>query len=233
MERVQLAQLIDPRGHRTAIIGITGSGKTYYAIQMFQSVPVHSLYIDYAAAVRRNEWANALRPLVVHDCGGILRVWQANKNQNPNVPVKAVFEPVSGGDSPDKVIRWIMNWKQNLNDPKPLWVFCDEIHNYGDRNRHPDIGELFTRGRNSNVTGVAITQNLPQVGNTAIIQNCQVKICFALDQAAVKALARNYGIIVPDNVLAWCNSQSEQRPPERTAYNAAVYGLTGPEWRMI
>ena len=228
-----MAQLIDPRGHRTAIIGITGSGKTYYAIQLFRAIPFNALYIDYAAAIRRNDWAAPLRPLVVHDCAGVLRAWQANKRVNPNAPAKAVFEPVRGGDSPDKVIRWIMNWKQGVQAPKPIWVFCDEIHNYGDRNQHPDVGELFTRGRNSNVTGVAITQNLPQVGNTAIIQNCQVKICFSLDQAAVRALARNYSIIVPDTVLAWVNQQAELRPPTRTAYNAAVYGLTGPEWRMI
>lgn len=228
-----MAQLIDPRGHRLAIIGITGSGKSYYAINLFRAIPVHALYIDYAAAIRRNEWASSLRPLVVHDCGGILATWKANKSQNPNAPVKAVFEPARGGDDPDKVIRWIMNWKQSLNDPKPLWVFCDEIHNYGDRNQHPDIGELFTRGRNSNVTGIAITQNLPQVGNTAIIQNCQIKICFSLDVAAVKALGRNYGIFVPDDVLSWVNIEAALRPPERTVYNAAVYGLTGPEWRMI
>lgn len=200
---------------------------------MFHRVPTNAVYIDYAAAVRRNPWASALAPLVVHDCKGVLNVWRANRNQNPNANAKAVFEPVSGGDSPDKLIRWLMNWKQSIDSPKPLWVFADEIHNYGDRAGHPDVGELFTRGRNSNVTGVAITQNLPQVGNTAIIQNCQVKICFSLDQAAVKALARNYAIIVPDEVLAWVNQQAELRPPERTAYNAAVYGLTGPEWRRI
>lgn len=228
-----MAQLIDPRGHRTAIIGITGSGKSYYAVGLFRAVPTHSLYIDYAACIRRNDWASALHPLISHDCAGILRTWQVNKRANPNATVKAVFEPVRGGDSPDKVIRWIMNWKQGIQDPKPLWVFCDEIHNYGDRSGHPDVGELFTRGRNSNVTGIAITQNLPQVGNTAIIQNCQVKICFSLDQAAVKALARNYSIIVPEHVLAWVNQDAELRPPTRAHYNAAVYGLTGPEWRMI
>lgn len=207
---------------------------------MFHRVPTNAVYIDYAAAVRRNSWASSLAPLVVHDCKGVLNVWRTNREDslkrglNPeSVHAKAVFEPVRGGDSPDKLIRWLMNWKQSIDSPKPLWVFCDEIHNYGDRTGHPDVGELFTRGRNSNVTGVAITQNLPQVGNTAIIQNCQVKICFSLDQAAVKALARNYAIVVPEDILAWVNQQAELRPPERTVYNAAVYGLTGPEWRRI
>ena len=221
-----MAHLVNPQGHRTAIIGITGSGKTFWALELFHRLPPETMaiYIDYAAVVRRESWAQHLRPLLITDRRQLLPCLKENR--------KAVFQPRGNADV-EMLAGWMLAWKGSIPNPAPLWIFFDEIHNYGREWDAPNVGKVFTMGRNFNITGIAITQNLPAIRNTSIIINCQVKVTFSLDSAGVRALSRNYQTIVPDNVLEWVNQQAHLRPPERKIYNAAVYGLTGPEWRMI
>lgn len=183
-----------------------------------------AVYIDLAAVVRRKEWAAHLRPLVAEDLTILKRLLLKNR--------KAVLEPGSPSDV-ERLLAGLLAWKKAAGNPKILWVFCDEIHNYGDPWNFPLTTRLFTMGRNFNLVGIAITQNLPQLRNPAIVTNCQTKILFSLDDAAVWSLRRNYGVIVPPDVLDYINVEASLIEGKRKTYNAAVYGLSGREWIRI
>jgi hypothetical protein len=193
-------------------------------LDWFHRLEDMAVYVDYAAIARRKPEHRHLTPLVCQDLQMVKPTLFKNR--------KAILEPQNDQDV-DRLIAGVMAWKRQAPDPKPIWILCDEIHNYGSQWDHPSVTRLFTMGRNSNVIGVAITQNLPQVRNTAIITNCQVKVLFSLDDAAVHALRRNYSIIVPDHVLAHVNQDASMVEGTRRIYNAAVYGLAGREWILI
>lgn len=206
------------------MIGITGSGKTYWVLQWFDQLDAMALYIDKAAVVRRKAWAEKLRPLLVNDKKYIQKMlWHSRK---------CVYEPRSVKDV-DAVIAGLLAWKRNARDPKPLWIFCDEIHTYSVDWDFPNVQNLFTEGRNYGITGVAITQNLPQMRNTSIVSQCQTKVCFSLDDAALASLRRNYSVIPPQPVIDHINVDADRFEDDRQIWNAAVYGITGTRWILI
>lgn len=226
-----MAKLIDPRHHRTLIAGMTGSGKTYYALQLFTAMGDMALYIDHEGVVRRKAWAAHLHSVMTRDPSQIKPIWFArNEAGVPNR--KCVLEPNSDEEI-GEVLRWIIKWKREVQDPKPLYVFMDEIHLYGQDWKFPEVTDVFTRGRNSNVIGVAITQNLPALRNTSVITQSKVKILFSLDPAAITALRRNYQVEIPPEVLAHIQVDADKAEGERTIFQAAAYGLSGDRWILL
>ena len=219
-----MAQVVNLPRHRTAVVGITGSGKTFWALDWFDHLDAMALYIDKAAVVRRKPWAEKLRPLVVQDPKAIKpMLWHQRK---------CVYEPRSVYDV-DEVIAGLLAWKRKAPDPKPMWIFCDEIHTYSVDWDFPNVQALFTEGRNYGITGVALTQNLPQMRNTSIVSQCQVKVCFSLDDAALASLRRNYSVIPPQEVIDHINTDADRFEDTRQTWNAAVYGIAGTRWVLI
>lgn len=212
-------------------MGITGSGKSFYAVELFARIhreKASAIYIDPIGLIRRKPQFAALHPICVRGLQEQTIKDSIFKNG------KVVFEP-NGMAEVEKLIKGIMAWKRNAKDPKDIYIFCDEIHNYGQPTdwHDPVVKNLFTQGRNFNIIGIAITQSLSQIREPAIVNNCQVKICFSMSSGMVKSLRTNYTVEIPDEILEWINVDSEKLEGERSVFNAAVLGLSGNRWVKI
>lgn len=219
--------VLDLPPKRTAIIGMSGSGKTVWAFQWLDQIDTRKaqvIYIDTTNVSRRKAWASKFLPLVATSIKEVQQQLWTNG--------KAIYCPPTRPEIED-LVAWVLAWKRNATTPEPIWIFCDEVHLYSERHLYPNVTELFTTGRNFDVTGVAITQNLPQVANRSIIGNCWYKVLFSIDDDGILSLRRNYSVVVPPHVLEHVNVDADKFETERQVFNAAIRGLKGTEWVLI
>lgn len=201
--------MIDFRRGHTAIVGMTGTGKTYAAKKALSAWTGGVLFVNTMHGERPQGFIDA----------------------NGSSDMDTVIEALSDGDKinflPDRdgrrrerqltaIVRELMQFKR-----KNIILAVDEVHLYRGDALHELIG-VATTGRQWGVTLVSITQRLKNVHNDIMTQSPQ-KVIFSLENEG--PYFERYGIPYGEIEPMLHQHDPPRRNPPEPSHAYAVYYL--------
>jgi len=185
----------------TAIVGITGSGKTVYATKLFVDQTTLCIFINTNSEV----YPEHNSQVIIHDLDGFYEAW------NTYSATKIVWTPNENEDIKtedlEQLIKLLFQIGKTINakrqEPK-IWchLFIDEIQEYsGKTKRSLIIDRVFKRGRRYGIVGIAISQRPAEISHTILV-NCYEHVIFMVSEYETQYF-RDYGIPVYEGSEAW------------------------------
>jgi hypothetical protein len=157
----------------TLIVGMTGSGKTTFALKYLQRSPVACRFIfdDQAQASNRLKIPLASTPEEMDRA--LATRWVC---YNPHVMFKG---------EQNKAFAWFCEWAFEAAKRGPGWkqIMVDEIWRFQDRDKIPQpLAVVSQMGRVEELELVSLTQH-PHLVNSSITGSSTEMICFRLDES--------------------------------------------------
>lgn len=183
--------------------GITGSGKTVFASNLFGKSKRLAIYINTNNEVIPEQKAD----IVFHDIEGFCKAINEYKRARHLCLSPTTERDIEIRDI-EKIIILLfeMGKKYNENRIEPIiWceLYIDEIQEYeGKRQHNKYIQRVWKRGRRHGIIGVAISQRPADVSHTVLTQS-HVHYIFDLS-GYEKAYFQAYGIpMFEEDVMEW------------------------------
>ena len=147
------------------ICGITGSGKTTYALDLYKNVRGLKIFVNTQYEVKVTEAG--------HVCNSLDEVVKAF---NDGVTGIVYNPPEAGAESEIEELRKVLFkvGKLTVGETQRIWchVFFDEVHNFGE-----NLNLWFQQGRRWGITCIAMSQR-PALTSHTILTQCENHIVF-------------------------------------------------------
>lgn len=161
------------------ICGITGSGKTTYAIWEYKHIQNRAIFFN-SQYERRVELASSH---VVSDGEGFIEAWEDGGKKicyTPHEDQKKATEQLIN----IKRILFALGKEINKNVIEHEIIFChlfiDEIQDFSNKDSpNHEVDAIFKQGRRNGVVGIAVSQRPAEVSHTLLV-NCSTHIIFRL-----------------------------------------------------
>jgi len=161
-----------------AIVGITGSGKTYFSTWEYHNIQNRAIFINTSDEYFPEKYSD----VIVYDIDGFLEAFNSGKK-------KICFSPQTEKDiTVEDLIQirdilFAYGSEVNKGRKEPLvWchIYIDEIQEFSNKKApNSEIDSFFKRGRRKGITAIAISQRPAEVSHT-ILNNCSAHIIFKL-----------------------------------------------------
>lgn len=168
--------MIDTDRH-TAVVGITRSGKTYFADWMFRNVSGLAVYYNTQLEVKIEQssdvWVDNFNDFRKAYNKGYRKIC-FNPNEDEEVALEELILLIDTLFSMGRAIN-----KNAVETPSPfVHLFIDEAHEYSPKQSpNPKIDRVFKRGLRWGIVGVAISQRPAEVSH-GILANCDNHVIF-------------------------------------------------------
>jgi len=169
-----------------SIVGITGSGKTYFSRWMYRNMNGFCVYYNTQLSVGIERDSDA----ICYDIGGFKKAFNAEEN------FKRKFKKICYNPDEDEekarielheLIRVLFRLGYQINkstDEPTIWchIFIDETHEYSSQlQKDPIVDRLWKRGRRYGIVAISISQRPAEVSHT-ILANCPTHVIFKTGQ---------------------------------------------------
>ncbi len=182
-----MAQMLPqvPKGHG-GIFGITQSGKTYWALQAFNTWNYHSIFINW-------QWLPVNKH---HKCYTLRDVISTCNNKG-----KAVFYPNDEEDV-DKLLNYIYEVYRK-KQYYPIVLFCDEADKYA---QQTGLTNVITKGMRFGINTIVISQRPQMLQCRSVLDNLYYFVFFRHSPQFWSTLRERYKINITEDDITYLNN---------------------------